>query len=105
MKLVTAAVVAASLAFAPLPSQAFFNEETRDYFGHIADCVGLLFSERHAEVCGGTVVGPFNSLSSPGSPNGPAPVEEEGEDKCEMLGYVKGLAPGDRVRVALDPCP
>ena len=93
MKLATAAaVVTASLALAPLPSQAFFlNEQTINYKLHIVECMGLLFSDRHAAECGGKVTGPFNTLALPGSPSGPAaarPVsntpapEPEGGNPC-----------------------
>ena len=117
MKFATAAVVAASLALAPLPSQAFFlNEETLNYKLHIVECLGLLLSERHAEECGGVVAGPFNSLSSPGSPSGPGaapvvttpPVKEEPEPTCDgHAALVQDIAIGERVRVAYEggyPC-
>ncbi len=88
MKLTTIAATAAlALTMAPLPSQAFFlNEKAVDYKLHIIECFGLLLSERHAAECGGTVTGPFNTISSPGSPSGPAamPVSTtpEGPENC-----------------------
>lgn len=108
MKFTTAVVAAAvALTMAPLPSQAFFlNEKALNYKLHIVECLGLLFSERHAAECGGVVTGPFNSLSSPGSPSGPAaapaPAKED-DDKCYQAGsLVEDLAVGDRVRVAVN---
>ena len=109
MKLATAiAVVTASLAMAPLPSQAFFlNEETLNYKLHIVECLGLLLSERHAEECGGVVTGPFDTISSPGGVSGPAaapaPVKEE---ECyHGSSLVQDLQLGERVHVATsEPC-
>ncbi len=90
MKLATAAVVAAvALTMAPLPSQAFFlNEKAINYKMHIVECFGLLLSDRHAAECGGKVTGPFDTISSQGSPSGPAaapvvaPVDGGGEKPC-----------------------
>jgi hypothetical protein len=107
MKLATAiAVVTASLAMAPLPSQAFFlNEETLNYKLHIVECLGLLLSERHADECGGVVTGPFDTISSPGGVSGPAaapaPVKEEEEEECyNGSSLVQDLQLGERVHVA-----
>ena len=112
MKLATAAIVAASLVLAPLPSQAFFlNEQTINYKLHIVECLGLLLSDQHAAECGGKVTGPFESLASPGGPSGPVaapvvvnpPSEIPDEKPCaavDMRELLKGVPLGDSVAVA-----
>jgi hypothetical protein len=107
MKLATAAFVTASLTLAPLPSQAFFlNEETLNYKLHIVECLGLLFSDRHADECGGVVTAPFNAstLASPvsggGGQPGAKPPKPDCDEEWEGSSLLEGLAIGERVRVA-----
>jgi hypothetical protein len=101
MKLSLAAAFAAAIVLTPLSTQAFFvDQKVIDYKLHILECVGLLFSPEHAEVCGGTVSGPFNSISSPGGASGPAaapkpPVVVPCAASLEGVGY------GERVHVAV----
>ncbi len=115
MKLVPAIALAAAFVAAPFQSQAFFvDQKALDYKLHILECAGLLFSERHAAECGGTVgTGPFPSLSTPVSPSGPpaAPLPvDDGDDDCylgsaDLLNYVRDLPIGASVDVAAETWP
>ncbi len=102
MKLPLAAAFAAAIVLAPLSTQAFFvDQKALDYKLHILECVGLLFSPEHAEVCGGTVSGPFNTLSSPGGASGPAAAPTPpAPPVVPCAAFLEGVGYGERVHVA-----
>ena len=103
MKLPIAVAFAAAVTLMPMSTQAFFvDQKALDYKLHILECVGLLFSPEHAEVCGGSITGPFDTISSPGGASGPAAAPAPVPPPViPCAAFLDGLEYGESVDVAI----